>query len=76
MMSGSDLSHLPPRLAEVVREVRERAKATGELDVPTGPRSAGLSPEGREAVARWIRDGGYEEAVAAVIAEDPELANE
>ena len=75
-MSEGDLSHLPPDLAKVVAEMRQRAKEMGELKVTRAPHEPRLSREDRDALDLWICTGGYQEAVAAVIAEDPELADQ
>jgi hypothetical protein len=70
--------HLDPALAAAVTVARARAEAAGEL------RSAGsgagfvspLSQEAREAIDEWVRSGGYREAVARVVADDPDLADQ
>jgi hypothetical protein len=70
--------HLDPALASVVARARARAEAAGEL------RSAGsgagfvspLSHEARAAIGEWVRSGGYREAVARVVADDPDLADQ
>jgi hypothetical protein len=69
--------HLDPELAEIVARARVRAEEAGELPLPTGrPFENPLSAEEQQVLRDWIDSGGYAASVAAVIAEDPELANE
>ncbi len=68
--------HLDPELAEVLKLARRQAEEMGEL--PRGPFSpfeSTLPPEASELVTAWLRDGGYDEAIARIGAEDPDLAN-
>lgn len=68
---------LDPELASVVERSRRRARELGELPHRPAVRvEAAIPVEAREIVAGWLRDGGYEAAVAAIGAEDPDLANE
>lgn len=68
--------HLDPELAEVVRLARRRAEEMGELPRgPFAPFESTLPPEARELIAGWLRDGGYDEAIARIATEDPDLAN-
>ena len=68
---------LDPELTAVVEHARRRARAAGELRPSrSGPYVSRLSPEAREIMLAWLRDGGYEEAVARVVADDPELATQ
>lgn len=68
---------LDPELTAVVEHARRRARDGGELRPPRpGPHASRLSPEAREIVLAWLRDGGYDEAVARVVADDPELATQ
>lgn len=69
--------HLDTELAEVVERSRARAADLGELR-PTsiGAIDSPFTDEAREIVAEWKRDGGYEEALAEVVADDPDLAVE
>ena len=77
LVSMADSPRLHPQLAEVVAEVRERARSTGELDPPNlGSFRSELTPGDREAVGRWVRDGGYRDAVAVIVDEDPDLADQ
>ncbi len=66
-----------PALSAAVERARELAEATGEVQTSpwSGPVSA-LSPEAREIVAWWVRDGGYERALADVVANDADLADQ
>jgi hypothetical protein len=66
---------LDPELALVVERARRRAAAAGELEPSrAGTAEAPLAPEARVLVQEWLRDGGYDRAVALVVADDPELA--
>ncbi|MGH9055509.1 MAG: hypothetical protein ACRDYY_06535 [Acidimicrobiales bacterium] len=68
--------HLDPELAAVVEHARRRARETGELPRgPVSPFQSSIPPEARTVIAAWLRDGGYEKAVARIAAEDPDLAN-
>jgi hypothetical protein len=50
------------------------ARERGELlDGPGAPPSEGLSPAIRAAVADWVKSGGYDRAVAEIVADDPDL---
>ncbi len=69
--------HLDPDLAQVVARARHRAEAAGELDVaPISEFRSPLSTAARQVLAEWLASGEYRRAVRAVIAEDPELADE
>lgn len=69
--------HLDPALAEVLEHARRRAEEAGELRGPTAVEvPSPLSPKARQILAAWISDGGYSQAVATVIATDPELADQ
>jgi len=62
-------------LAAVVARARDRAREAGELQVGGSPTVASvLDPAARKIVAAWIRDGGFDRALAAVAADDPDLA--
>lgn len=64
-------------LAEVVARARRIASERGELRPPrVGAFESPLPREAREIVAEWLRDGGYEAAIAEVSREDPDLASE
>jgi hypothetical protein len=66
---------LDPELAAVVERARRRAAAAGELEPARSRRAESvLAPEARALVQEWLRDGGYDQAVALVVADDPELA--
>ena len=68
---------LDPELAEVVARARLRAAAAGELSPPgVGAFTSPLSPEAQQILRAWLDDGGYEAAVAAIAAEDPDLATQ
>jgi hypothetical protein len=66
-----------PELTAVIERARDRAETLGELraepwSIPSSP----LSPEALEIVAWWVSDGGYDRAVAAVVAHDSDLADQ
>ena len=63
-------------LSEAIARARRRASAAGELSQPKIEFSSPLSEPAREALAGWLRSGGYAAAVADVVADDPELANQ
>jgi hypothetical protein len=69
--------HLDPSFAKVVKEARALARQLGEWeDGPFHGVPSPLSPEARRAVAQWLVDGSYDEAVAAIAATDPDLATQ
>ena len=71
--------HLQPDLdlMEVVERARRQAERSGELlATPSGRPSDSIDPEARAALARWAAGGGYERALDAVIAFDPDLADQ
>jgi len=69
--------HLDPELEEVVRVARRRAEEMGELPRgPFPPFESTLTPEARKLIAEWLRDGGYDEAIARIAIEDLGLANQ
>lgn len=69
--------HLDPELASVVERSRRRARQLGELPHrAVAPVETAISAEAREIIIGWLRDGGYEAAVAAIGAQDPDLATE
>lgn len=70
--------HLDPELAEVVERGR---KLLAEMGVwpsraPARPLAPTIPPEAAKALLAWKRDGGYDEAVARIGAEDPDLADQ
>jgi hypothetical protein len=68
--------HLDPELEEVVRVARRRAEEMGELPRgPFPPFESTLTPEARKLIAEWLRDGGYDEAIARIAIEDLGLAH-
>lgn len=63
-----------PKLQAVVERARKLARESGELlDGPGEPPSQGLSPAIKAAVGEWVDGGGYDRAVAEIVAEDPEI---
>ena len=76
-LRGLSKLRLDPSLNAVVARARARAAEAGELRAPRpGPLSSPLSPEEQQVVREWLDDGGYDAAVAAIAAEDPDLANQ
>ena len=69
--------HSDPELSVIVERARRRAQEAHELE-PAGDRpfESALEPAVRELVAGWVRDGGYERAVAEVVTHDPDLADQ
>ena len=66
-----------PELAAIVERARRRAQEADELQPAGGrPFESVLEPAARELVASWVRDGGYGRAVATVVADDPDLADQ
>ena len=66
--------HLDPQFASVVERARRRAAAAGELPARGGEFESEIPIEARAAIAEWLRDGGYDAALAQIAAEDPDLA--
>ena len=61
----------------VAERARARAAEAGERRAPRpGPLTSPLSPEEQAVVREWLDDGGYAAAVAAIAAEDPDLATQ
>ena len=67
-------AELSPELTEAVERARALAAADGELRPRAGPHESPLPQVVRDALDQILRDGTYERAVTAVIADDPELA--
>jgi hypothetical protein len=70
--------HLDPELAEVVERSR---KLLAEMGVwpsraPARPLAPTIPPEAAKVLSDWKRDGSYDEAVARMGAEDPDLADQ
>jgi hypothetical protein len=69
--------HLDPELAGVVERARRRAEEMGELPRgPFPPFESKIPPQAADVLVEWLRDGSYEEAVARIAEEDPDLATE
>jgi hypothetical protein len=51
-------------------------RSSGELQARPGPYRSPVPPEAADAVLELLRDGTYAAAVARVVAEDPDLADE
>ena len=67
-------AELSPELTEAVERARARAAADGELRPRVDANESPLPQVVRDALDQILRDGTYERAVTAVIADDPELA--
>ncbi|MGH9131314.1 MAG: hypothetical protein ACRDWV_06490 [Acidimicrobiales bacterium] len=68
--------HLEPELAAVVQQARQRAKEAGELARgPFPPFESTIPTEAGQVIGHWLRDGGYDIAIALIGADDPDLAN-
>ncbi|MGH9128117.1 MAG: hypothetical protein ACRDY2_03920 [Acidimicrobiales bacterium] len=68
--------HLEPELAAVVQQARQRAEEAGELARgPFPPFESTIPTEAGQVIAHWLSDGGYNDAIALIGAEDPDLAN-
>ena len=67
-------AELSPELHDAVERARMLADADGELRPLVGAYESPLPTVVQDALDQILRDGTYDEAVAAVIAEDPELA--
>jgi hypothetical protein len=69
--------HLDPELACVVERARRRAVEMGELPRgPFPPFESEIPPQAADVLVEWLRGGGYDEAVARIAEEDPDLATE
>jgi hypothetical protein len=51
-------------------------QAAGELQPRRGGFGSVLSRDAHPVVQGWVRDGGYDAAVAQVVADDPDLADQ
>ena len=68
---------LDPELAAVVERARRRAEAMGELPrAPFPPFEPKIPPEVGQVMLEMLRDGTYDQVVARIAAEDPELADQ
>ncbi len=63
-------------LAAVIERSRARAAELGELNPRVSESEYPTFPAARTILVEWRRDGGYADALAAVTAEDPDLAVE
>lgn len=69
-----DPTDVDPGLRELVARAREEAR---ELRPPgRGPLRTSISPEVGAVIMELLRDGTYAAAVAQIVAEDPDLADE
>ncbi len=67
---------LSPALAAVVDQGREELARAGEWPRAPIPFASGIPDEAVPVIRAWLDDGGYDEAIAQVTAEDPGLANQ
>lgn len=67
---------LDPQFAAVVERARRRAASSGDLPAAKGRFESRIPEEARVVIAQWLRDGGYDDAIAQIAAEDPDLANQ
>lgn len=66
---------LSPELRRAVEHARLGAREAGELlEPPASPPRSPLSPEVRAVLADWKASGDFDQALAEVIAEDPDLS--
>lgn len=69
--------HLDPDLAAAVAVARRMAEEAGELPrIPCPVPESVIPAEVADAVHTWLWDGGYDDAIAQIAAEDPDLANQ
>jgi hypothetical protein len=68
---------MSPELREAVERARKGAHEARELlDPPTEPFRSPLSPEVQAVLREWRDSGDFEQALAEVIADDPDLATQ
>ena len=68
---------MSPELSESIERARERAREEGELlDPPTEPFRSPLPPDVQAVLREWRDSGDFDRALAEVIADDPELADQ
>ena len=68
---------MSPELSDVVERARRAAREAGELlEPPPEPPRSHLSPEVRAVLADWKASGDFDRALAEVVADDPELADQ
>ena len=67
---------LDPALAAVVERGRERMAASGEWPRPATSFRPDLPAEAVRVITEWLDEGGYDQAVGQIAAEDPDLATE
>ena len=64
-------------VAAVIERSRAQAAAAGELTAPHyGPSRSPLSLDEQRLVCEWLDEGGYERALAEIVAEEPVMANQ
>jgi hypothetical protein len=67
----------PTRPLRPMNDARRKLLADIDGDpVQRARRWEPFTPEGRQLILEWERNGGYEAAVARVIADDPDLRSE
>jgi hypothetical protein len=70
--------NLGPELAEAVDRGRKLLADMGVWPsrAPVRPLAPTIPPDAAKALLDWKRDGGYDDAVARIGAEDPDLADQ
>lgn len=64
-------------LTDVIARCRARAEELGELRPPkVGTFTSAFNDEARQILAEWRHGGGYERALAEIVADDPELTDQ
>lgn len=69
---------MDPELKKVVARARKHLAEKGEWPRKEPPPlfKSNIPAEAVEILLAWSRDGGYDEAIAQLSAEDPDLANQ
>lgn len=66
---------LDPDLVATVERARARAAELGELSPRrVGPIDSAFTDQARTIMTDWLREGGYEQALASIAADEPDLA--
>lgn len=66
-----------PEFRAIVEQAREQARRDGELrDEPWRPPHGPLPAEAQAALRAWVASGDYEQTVAEIFANDPDLATQ
>lgn len=66
---------MSPELRDAIERARRQARAAGELlEPPTQAPRSPLSAPVRAVLSDWKASGDFDRALAAVVADDPDLA--